>query len=154
MKLSVFLQHTLDACHVNVHRNVNQFGESTSHAFTTAAFQVFFHETSVEEPCEGSRVRQTSAPNTHPALSRVNGSKWIEGGGCGLVGGWCWCCGSGRVLGHSSVKNYLYSCFMMCSGGVCFKVLPGDWQCVTKKQTHAVLKRRNWLICWCWCWCV
>lgn len=88
IKLSIFLQHTRDACHVNVHRNVNQFGESTSHAFTTAAFQVFFHETSVDEPCEGSRVRQMSAPNAHPALSRLNGSKWIEGGGCGLVGGW------------------------------------------------------------------
>lgn len=111
-KLSILLQqHTHDACHVNVHRNVNQLGESTSHAFTTAAFQVFFHETSVEEPCEGSRVRQTSAPNAHPALSRVNGTKWIEGGGCGLVGGWCWCCGSGRVLGHSSVKKLLILLF-------------------------------------------
>lgn len=45
------------------------------------------------------------------------------------------------------VKNYLSSCFMICSGGVCFKVLPGDWKCVTKTQTHGALKRRNCLIC-------
>lgn len=111
MKLSIFLQHTRDACHVNVHRNVNQFGESTSHAFTTAAFQVFFHETSVEEPCEGGRVRQTFAPNAHPALSRVNGSKWIESGGCGLVGGWCWCCGSGRGSGTQLCEKLLILLF-------------------------------------------
>lgn len=59
--------------------------------------------------------------------------------------------GSGGALGCKYVKNYLYSCFMICSGGVCFKVLPWDWQCVTKMQTYGVLKRRNWLICECVC---
>lgn len=44
------------------------------------------------------------------------------------------------------VRNFLYSCFM-----ICFKVLPQDWQCVTKTQTHGVLKCRNWLICVCVC---
>lgn len=75
MKLCIFLQHTHDTCHVNVHRNVHQFGESTSHAFTTAASQVFFHETSVEEPCEGSRVRQTPAPKRSPCTFQ---SKWEQ----------------------------------------------------------------------------
>lgn len=48
-----------------------------------------------------------------------------------------------------AVKHYCYSAgFMVCSGGEeIFKVLPGDQQCATQKQTHAVLKRRNWLIC-------
>lgn len=56
----------------------------------------------------------------------------------------CW---AQALLGHDYVKNYLSSCFMICSGGVCFKVLPRDGKCVTKMQTHGVLKRRNWLIC-------
>lgn len=75
MKGSILLQHTHDACHVNVHRNVHQYGESTSHAFTTAAFRVFFHETSVEEPCEGSHVRQTSALKRSPCTFQ---SKWEQ----------------------------------------------------------------------------
>lgn len=55
------------------------------------------------------------------------------------------------ALGHHYVKNYLYSRFMISSGGVCFKVLPRDRQCVTKMQTYGALKCRNRPNCMCLC---
>lgn len=79
-------------------------------------------------------VKHQPAPSScHPQPAGRQGDPGGGGGGgCG-----------------TRVKHRWYSpAFMMCSGGEeSFKVLPGDQQCVTQKQTHAVLKRRNWLIC-------
>lgn len=115
-----------------------------------------FYATSGEKQCEGSRLRHGHSKPLNQTLALHFESKWTGGGRWRL-----WAVGwevvvvvVGGVLGYNYVKNYLYSCFMICSGGVCFKVLPRDWQCVTKMQTHGVLKRRNWLICVCASVCV
>lgn len=90
-------------------------------------------------PARTSTAAVGTVSITHVDRTKVEGEGGLGGleGEAVLLG----------VLGHKYVKNYLSSRFMISSGGVCFKVPPRDWKCVTKTQTHGALKRRNCLIC-------
>ena len=117
---------------LNVECMVELRWETSSTAASVSPFFLFSTATSGEKQSERSHLRHGHSRSLSQTLTQHFQSKWTGGGRWRRWAvGWEVVERSGGVLGYNYVKNYLYPCFMICSGGVCFKVLPRDWQCVT-----------------------
>lgn len=155
----------LCAVHVGVKGHLEVLSKEGKHTFTHC-FTHSWWSHSFSAPAEQLQVTSVSRETLRVARSCSQKAKSCRGfhhscswdsfqdtsgqreSGGGGGGGGSEVEGEAVLLGGgSSGKKHLSSCFMICSGGVCFKVLPRDWKCVTKTQTHGAPRRRNWLIC-------